>query len=748
MHNVDIREFFVEGNDQKSSHVLLHITEPSTEEESEKGYFLALCEINNGSIEHIEQMQEIIDDIEAGYYDTANQDGEKSPFELTLEYINRKNSGILDKKVSIHCLVAVVKKDNISISYHGTPHAILFYKQKNHTNTFNILDEHTDEEDGATLFSSVIEGNINPEDKIFLMTPQVADHFSYDRLQKIIGSRNIQQSVSHIEKVLRNLHDKSSFGGILCKYLAQKEGLQTTNNSLSSRTDQSSAESLDQLLQSERDTAETLSPPLFGSLKKKIKKDKKQKSSSKKSSKKRRRIVRDNIKESNYRPRRDEEIQSLKSTILVSVGRALVQSCIGLINIIKKIAIVIGKIFIMLFILITNKNNSRKESIQSFKNTGHNIGQYLKNLPFFSKILLIGTILAAMLFVVSITGIKIKEENKIREQAYINHIQAIEDKISAADASMIYNDSSKALTLLREAQKLIDTIPDNKKNTEEIALQFSSLVEESLLKLRNIEVVSPKLLANLQSQYPEANIQKIARIDNTLIAYGPDDKSFYNFDLDTQNSEVHSHDIIPNIASASTPKEQDKIVFLSDSQHVSDYNKETKTLSKNDINYPSEKVDIADIFVYNLRLYAVDRDGNQIYKHNKTKTGYDKGSSWIKTEGADVSDATSLAVDGDIFVLKADGEIFKFVSGEKEEFNITGLDPKLANPTILWTYNDVENIYILEPSGKRVVVLNKEGKLLNQYTAEEWQNPTGMIVDEAGGTIYILDSNKIYSFGI
>ena len=51
MNNVDIREFFVEGDDQKTSHVLLHITEPSTAEEIEKGYFLALCEINNLIVE-------------------------------------------------------------------------------------------------------------------------------------------------------------------------------------------------------------------------------------------------------------------------------------------------------------------------------------------------------------------------------------------------------------------------------------------------------------------------------------------------------------------------------------------------------------------------------------------------------------------------------------------------------------------------------------------------------------------------
>src|SRR3989344_2445824 len=45
-HKLQIHEFFVEGGESERSHVLLHITEPSTPEEREKGYFFAVCELN------------------------------------------------------------------------------------------------------------------------------------------------------------------------------------------------------------------------------------------------------------------------------------------------------------------------------------------------------------------------------------------------------------------------------------------------------------------------------------------------------------------------------------------------------------------------------------------------------------------------------------------------------------------------------------------------------------------------------
>jgi len=103
---LELHEFFVEGGDQDKSHVLLHITEPSTPEEEEKGYFFAVAEINNGTIEQIEHLQQMIDDLESGYYETDDEEDstsakatadKKNAFEISLEYINRRGHHILQE---------------------------------------------------------------------------------------------------------------------------------------------------------------------------------------------------------------------------------------------------------------------------------------------------------------------------------------------------------------------------------------------------------------------------------------------------------------------------------------------------------------------------------------------------------------------------------------------------------------------------------------------------------------------------
>ncbi|MBT6334480.1 MAG: hypothetical protein HOJ29_00640, partial [Candidatus Magasanikbacteria bacterium] len=106
------------------------------------------------------------------------------------------------------------------------------------------------------------------------------------------------------------------------------------------------------------------------------------------------------------------------------------------------------------------------------------------------------------------------------------------------------------------------------------------------------------------------------------------------------------------------------------------------------------------------------------------------------------------AIDGNIFVLTSTGDLHKFTAGEKESFTIKGLEPTLSAPTRIWTHNTTEYIYILEPAEKRLITLDKEGKLIQQYTATEWQAPSSFIIDEEKGIAYILDSGIVYRISL
>lgn len=745
MNHLELQEFFVEGRDQKTSHVLLHITEPSTAEEYAKGYFFALIEINNGTIGHIEKFQKIIDDIESGYYETEHEEGQET-FDTTLEFINRRSEQILTEGADIHALVGVIKDNILSFSYHGNPQALLFYRQKQDFASMPIIDAESPEL-GKDIFPSVLQGKLNAGDFLFVSTSHVRDYFTDDRLQKLVTSRSVKQSSEHIHKVLRGINNPHSFGGIIFRILPQSEKPIVILPSKTKQTKGSEA-SLNKLMSSKQHTADTLSPPVFRNILREVSErmHKKKQAESHTSAKKIGQVKTSTISEkenSDTEPTYKND-ETIGNTILIGFGRALVGAIVGIGKILLFTFISLAKILLGIFILITNKNNSRKEVLFSIKRTAHGSISTFQALPFISKFLFILTILALIIFAASVSTIRVRRHYVAKQEEYQNLLGAVQNKKDAAEASIIYDDSTTALTLLQEARGLLDQLPKEDKKAQEQKQQFEKSIEESLRKVQKMKTVSLDTIATL----PEtAKTEHLVRIDDTLLVFGADEQILYRINTKTKQVVEGRHEDIDGLRAASTPKEQDTTVFIHIDNRLALYQKDAALLSAKDIGYPSTNTSIVDAFVYNVKLYTLDRGGNQIYKHNKTQTGYDKGTPWVKTT-ADLSKAVSLAIDGDMFVLTEDGNILKFTRGEQQTFTITGLEPKLDRPAKIWTYNEVNQIYIIEPTNKRLVVLDKTGKLIEQFTAPEWVNPTSMVIDAPAKTVYILDKNKVYSFSL
>lgn len=724
---LELFEFFVEGGDQEKSHVLLHITEPSdTPEEKEKGYFFAIAEINNGTMEQIEHLQQMMDDLESGYYETSDE-RHKTAFELTLEYINRRGHYILDDKNSdLSCVVGVINKNKISFSYHGEPTIKMVYGKQKGFELMNVLGGEKESHKKNQLFSAVMEGTINEGDFFFISTPHVADSISDKQILNTLPTKGVESSAAYIQTVLQSLGDDMSYGGMICHFPTSKI-ITAVSEETTEETEQTNE------LNNEDENEEDIEDQTTKKLHIKQKEN--------------HHIPHVAKPETNYRPREVEDKEPIINVLLVGIGRSLVTGVIGIYTLLKNIIIGISKMFIGLFLLITNIGGQRTTVIQTFNEAVGRKKTYIKNLPLISKILFVITILLAIGFTGSISYLRIKANVEAREQAYKNKVQAIVDKKTAAEASMIYDDEAKAFGLLKEAENLIKELPNTLPSQKNKITELQSEINDSLKILQKINVVKPEIVTDLIQTQSSAKTAKLALINKDLIAYGPEDLFVYKINLDTKEVVKKEHQTIPYLNAADTPKEQDVIVFLTQDNNIAEYSPKSETFSSKDITL-TQNAALSDVFVYSQRLYVVDVANNQIYKHNKTQTGYDKGAPWIKTTGIDLSDAISISIDGDLLALKQNGEILKFTSGVQQPFTVSGLDPTLDKPTEIWTYANVKNIYILEPTNKRVVVLNKQGKLLQQYTANEWNNPTGMIVDEPNKVIYVLDSDKVYRFGI
>lgn len=719
---VEIHEFFVQGSNAEKSHVLLHISEPSPDEES-KGYFFALCEIIDGNDATISQVQKMIDDVESNYYENDFIATAKNPFETSIEQINRRSHHILENNEgTLNLLFGVVENNNIYFASRGLIQAYLLYHKGNELHHINVNEEKRTPED--QIFSSLVEGEIRSNDFFVITTEQVEQYFSIDRIEKILMQKDSKASAQHIQKTLEQVKSENSLSGILIHRPTEENKPRLGKLPKIARPIQSSLPVAKSIISSTlSNIAKKLNPT----------------------------TVNNGIFNPQTKPLLENT--SANSVPEKNIPRPLVFLANGIgivavafIQLFRALFQGIFHFLQFLFILISNRHGKRQKAIHSFQIHLRENTYKIKRLPLISKILLIVSILALIIFTVSIVLIKHREKVEMLQHDYDTKIDLIRSEKDTADRSLLYGDTGTALGALQQAQAILESIKTHPDKNETQFQQLSLQIENDFKQIRKQNDVATTLKADIGAQFVTAKTEKMVRLDTELVAFSPNDHSYYFVNLDTGLAVQKNHDTLPNLINASSPKEYDKVVFTTDAAHIAEYDKTTDSLSTKDIAFGSSNVNITSLLVYNRKLYTLDTNNNQIYKHSQTQTGYDKGAPWIVTPGVDVKNVVSFAIDGELYALKNTGDILKFSAGVPQAFSITGLDPALKKPTQIWTYNDVKNIYILDPENKRVVVLDKNGVLQKQYTSSEWKNPTSMVVDEAAKKIYILDSNKIFEF--
>ncbi|MEK7643928.1 MAG: hypothetical protein AAB390_01345, partial [Patescibacteria group bacterium] len=411
MSNIlEVQEFFSEGQDREKAHVLLHISEPTSPAERERGYFFALIEVNHGYPEQIQQLQEVIDKIETIYY--SPEEKNKNLLERTLQGVNRQSRHLLRYQGSeINCIVGTVANGDITLAYHGRPPAILYYQGKDHIETTPIIDSSnlpaaSDEQ----LFSEIIEGQINPGDYIYLGTTHVADYFSIDRVGKLVESRTIKQSAAHIQKVLNDLSSDLSFGGILF-HLTDKSDTPMTGVS-PKNTGDSSEQSLNRMVESARSTEETLSPPLLGNVGKKMKNLWQGNKADRGEHKPVEKFQEENMNggvETNYREREKKTGESTIGRILIMLGKGLVIILGGVLQALRGILSAIIGFFRGLFYFATNYRGERRRLLDEWKTGLNRRKKFIQTMPIISKIVLLLTLILAVSFLGSLTYLRRKE---------------------------------------------------------------------------------------------------------------------------------------------------------------------------------------------------------------------------------------------------------------------------------------------------------------------------------------------------
>lgn len=709
-----LAEFFVEGKNRKQSHVLLHISEPSLGEHT-KGYFFAICELKNARLSDIQALQQLIDDIEKGYFQSNHLDA----FEQTLQYMNNRSEEFLRDDLDIECFIGIIQGSKLTFSVHGEPVGHVLYQKSGTWKDVSLTQGA--EPQHAELFSMVTQGNLSENDYLFIATSETQQVIPLDRVQKILSKMNVDQAAGTIEKQLQTMKSQLSFGGLFIYRPAPKHVPKT--GKVPKHGGAGSKESMQQFASAQDETARTLSPPVIKGVTKGLKSlfsREKPKAPPKGT-----RV---------HTPKRSPQ---QKEDLLIILGRAIFMGVVGLLMTVKKVLFAVWFAVKYLLLLITNYGNQRNHIIDQSKQKIHRIRLYIKNLPLLSKLLFLGAIILALIFLASV-GLSQHKQTVAKEHAQLEAtIAAVIDKKNAAEGSRIYNNNSKAFTLLREAVLMIDKLNDApKKYTSKIAA-LKADVDTQLQSLRQVRLVAPTEITSL----PEGtSISHLVRTGDTLLAYGSHSPAVFEVDALTNATSALSLQGADGLI-ASQVLEDGKVIFTNAAGSAGIYDPEAHAISISTIQIQ----EIVSITQYNGSLYVLTKNG-LISKHGSVPNGFDKGFTWIK-DGTSVDSPRGITIDGDIYILTADN-VEKYRKGIQQEFASSGLDTQLDQPTDIWTANEHQNIYVLDPHNNRIVVVDKRGNLVEQLTAEHWTELNGMSVDLVRNRIYVVNGHMIEYIGL
>lgn len=330
--------------------------------------------------------------------------------------------------------------------------------------------------------------------------------------------------------------------------------------------------------------------------------------------------------------------------------------------------------------------------------------------------------------------------------AYENGIFAIEQKIDSAEASIIYRDEARAKTILAEARQEIAALPEKRTDQKAEKERLSGLISAKLDLLRHaVPLGAPTVLADIAADQGAPRLTKIG-VSSSIIWSASATGTLYKTSLKDGNTipveGVNLGEASPALLSAA----ESGLIAVGAAGKVGMVPATGKSSLKN---YPLEAdMALADVALYEGKIYGLDPARNRIVRFNPTGSGYSSGQSYLK-DGTDLANAAALDVDGSIFVLMNDGAVVRLLKGVRTDLALPAVDPAFGKPVAISATTDSERIFILDTDPGRVAVFDKNsGTLFGQYTSDSLKSATDFFIDESAKMLYAVAGSQVLKFDL
>jgi len=305
-----------------------------------------------------------------------------------------------------------------------------------------------------------------------------------------------------------------------------------------------------------------------------------------------------------------------------------------------------------------------------------------------------------------------------------------------------------AQTLLLTLKK--DVSPKSKEGRE--IAEIEKKIAELLPKATQKYEVTPELFYDVSLLKGGSTISAFAFSGETMVFLDRQTSSLFSLVLATKNGQI--------LAGSSAIAGATEIALHGDNAFVlvpegitgvSTKDKSVKALIKKSDEWGKVSV----LSAYGGNLYALDSVKSRIWKYVATGSAELSGLKFSDMKEylnadtlPDLSAATTISIDGSIWLGTTTGKIIRFTQGKEDSISIRGVEPEFGNMLLLYADDTAENLYILDGDNTRVVVLEKDGLYKAQYQYPKEMKPTGIAVSEQLGNVFLFIDGKLYTFSL
>jgi len=331
--------------------------------------------------------------------------------------------------------------------------------------------------------------------------------------------------------------------------------------------------------------------------------------------------------------------------------------------------------------------------------------------------------------------------------AYDRTVNSIKQKIDSAEASLIYRDEERALSLLEEATTMIDRLPGKKEAQKQMKEVLTGRVAAKYESMRKeVRLGAPDILASIATgQQAAPKLVRLAESTGLVWAVSAAGDVFKISRKDGASSKA-----------GGTPEGKRPSVFLTVADTLLTWGGGDKlasipasgTVAEKNIDIGTKEAEVADADTYGGRLYLLDPAHNRIIRVNPLVNGYGQPQFYLK-DATDVSTAVSLTIDGTIYVLMRDGQIIRLIKGAQDPFTAGRVDPAPGSPRKIRTWPESNYLYVLDASPNRLICFDKKtGAFVAQYSSDSLRGATDFLVDEKARVALFAVGNQVLRFSL